>query len=169
MNILSEAEWERLEKVKTTEDQAIQIKMRNMLLLESLQRVPVDSVEEFNVWVQKNKYGTYARSVALHESTIGCPHCIECDKCAWREEGDEEMEPCLSVKFGGSSYNELPNYPIRLEYYSNDEYLTLCCVDEFDFDDLALFRSHKEQIERFLLGHIEWINRLYPELNVEIH
>jgi len=142
--ILSKKELKNLFRVRTTVKEAKQIKKRNLLLLEA---------------VNKRK---------LYVSEIGCPHCkvkvvdsayedmtTDCEHCAWKPFASRtNLIPCFGATFGGVSLLSLQNN--GLSFYHDEE--------AFEPQDLADSPMGKEvtlrRIVTFLKGHIEWADAI---------
>lgn len=128
--VLAKKELKALLKVKTTVEEAKQIKQRNLKLLDAL-------------------YAGYE-----YTGYVGCPHCHgSCKTCEWYKypvKITSSHDPkCFEASFGGVTYGELSAYGIR--YFFNSEQLRSINEIEPEFQD---------KIERFLLGHIEWANEI---------
>jgi len=137
---LSKEEREVLRKVKTTPEQAEQIKRRNQPMLDLVR-----------AWLEYNRANTDEQPATRHLGNIGCPHCInvnaECNRCAWKQATHKEPvwpEYCCFISFSGISYTQcLVKYGI---YFERIE-----CLDERSITDLR-------KAEKFLAGHVEWAN-----------
>jgi len=133
--VLTPVEQQELSLVDTTLSQAWQIYERNMPLLEALYED-----EEYS-------------------GGVGCPHCCEglrCHetKCKWlaaHEKLGPFKFPCCQQGFGGVRHGEVG---LAVGYGSFDEDLQRIHPDSFYYTQLFI------KTETFLLGHIEWAQRL---------
>ena len=134
--VLTPAERRLLRQVKTTKAQARVIKIRNVRLLEALDKWPVSTT-----------------------IPIGCPHCLvngrNCSSCSWRiprlkklakESGYNFCTFCNYATFGGISADKVP----FVIYAPGWAMATSTTID-------GISRSAGlEQSKRFVKGHIEW-------------
>ena len=139
---LSKEERDVLRKVKTTPEQAEQIKRRNRPMLD-LVRSWIEALTD-----------NYAEEIDLpysYSNNVGCPHCInvnaECNRCAWKHAGIL-LSPwgtyCCDVKFGGISCRQcFVMYGVDFE--------AMHYLDERSLVDF-------QRAEKFLAGHAEWAN-----------
>jgi len=154
-NVLTKLEIKELSFIKTTYEQARQIKDRNIVLLDFLRSKKPYLKEIFNE--------TFDEEVTLC-TPIGCPHCEchdSCDTCEWnvphlREIEQEELPPlngafCVYQTFGGIQI-KLRTLFITYRPSSADVSLDL-------FPPITSF-SRFEKVyldsETLLLGHIQW-------------
>jgi len=132
--VLTPVEQQELSLVDTTLSQAWQIYERNMPLLEALYLN-----EEYS-------------------GGVGCPHCCEglqCyeTKCKWlaaHEKLGPFKFPCCQQEFGGVKHGQAG---LVVGYGSFDEEIDVIDVDPFCDPSFT-------KTETFLLGHIEWAQRL---------
>jgi len=120
-----------LEQIKTTVKEGRTIYLRNKRLL-------------FALWDDKVKYYT---------GYIGCPHCkgscasVGGKECAYYVlKGHGKGMRCSEVKFNGMKLRDFQGRGY-FAFYSTEEYI--------DVDNMPGEETKKE-LEKFLLGHIEW-------------
>ena len=95
---LSKEERDVLRKVKTTPEQAEQIKRRNRPMLDIVR-----------AWIDEFDKGEIDLP-STYNGRVGCPHCInvnaECNRCAWKKATHKEPvwpEYCCFISFSGIS------------------------------------------------------------------
>jgi len=133
--VLTKREIRQLSRIHTTKKEARQIRRRNVSLLQRLYAFFME---------RGSKYAT--------KSWIGCPHCqrYDCGSCGSGGEYLDDECPwggaCCDQTFGGYSLDNQE----YVEYTPNSEKII----------DMPLRVGEFRRSERFLLGHIEWADRI---------
>ena len=163
-----DGEMKKLMAVPTTHNEARRILMRNVALLWELERV-LPIILDGNIELE---FDWIVQGASTYNITYGCPHCKNCDKCAWQkyvltDEQNEKHKNCLLCYFAtfyGVSLLDLVKNELFLVKYG-DDYAELAffhfrferAVKDVGRDDaVALFMAEIEDCRKFLKGHIEW-------------
>jgi hypothetical protein len=147
-HVLKGRELEYLLEVKTSPNQAKRIYVRNLKLLNFLQKFKKTDFKEHSINIKN-----------------GCPHChCKCVECEWQayrryNSSVPMLSRCCHAKFGRYDYHYARYYPMTIGYSSSEAFLIISehnpCSETKKTYTVGYNKMFKI-VSTFLQGHLEW-------------